>query len=103
MQGIIRESEKCQTAEKSGRLRVDNFHTMCAKITSSQTASKVRFASLNFAGKKFLKRGSVWTILGTTCVDKRTGFADRQKKKRQHVSQEMTSCQICPKRLDGRG
>ena len=56
------------------------------KITSSQTASKVRFASLNFAGKKFLKRGSVPTIFDTSCFDKRTGFADRQKKKQQTAS-----------------
>ena len=43
-------------------------------------------SSLNFASKKFLKRGSIATIFDTSGVDKCTGFADRQKKKQQTTS-----------------
>ena len=37
-------------------------------------------SSVSFAGKTFLKRGSISPIFDTRCDDKRTGFADRRKK-----------------------
>ena len=60
----------------------DHFKTDCFEGAFSSSVA----SSLNFGGKKFLKRGSVPTIIDTSCVDERTGFADRRKKTQQTTS-----------------
>ena len=60
----------------------DYFSSDCREGAFSGSVT----SSLNFASKKFLKRGSMATIFDTSCVDKCTGFADGQKKKQQTTS-----------------